>query len=148
MKKYVSLVSVIFLFLFVIMYIFRLHLYKVQNLVSENIDINEQLTQQQESDNSINTSQNYDVEIEDDALTFYGDDGSIIVYSFENDRLDSVVQLFTTEDEKTTEYIKNVFKAQVGDGVIESVEAKENLVSVKYDMEHFKEYENYTKIQI
>ena len=114
--------------------------------VEENISKNNSSTQT--SGESFSNLLGYDVEITEDTLVFTSPDGVVIVYSFDNDHLVSIVQMITANDNETAEYIKQTFEEQITQGVIESAQVKDNIVSLKYNMEYFAEYENYTKDEI
>lgn len=146
MKKNFKLMYCVAIVIAIIIFFLIVLLFQDDDFTEENVSENEELNQV--SGESFSNLLGYDVEITEDTLTFSSPDGVVVVYSFENDHLIDIVQVITADTAEAAEYTGDIFKEQVSEGLIENVQVKENIVSIKYNMEYFEEYKNYTKDEI
>lgn len=106
-----------------------------------------QLNASQSSMQDDNTE--YDVNIDDETITFTTKDGSSsIIYIFENNHLDNVLQIIAAESASAAEYLKNQYEKEIGNGIIDRVVVSDNMISIRYAQDYFKEYRDYTKSEI
>lgn len=150
-KNIISFVLIIIAFVIVSFSYISLQSYrekKASEKVSEKVSSTIEMKKNQGSGNAIENPSEYEVIVDDETITFHGKDGSMIIYTFENDHLANVIGVYVAKNENAAEYLKKTFQMQVGDGVLKKVEREGSLVSVTYDMEYFKEYTKYTKEEI
>ena len=95
-----------------------------------------------------NSSEEYDVYLYEDSITFQGENGSAIIYTFENDHLANVLFVITLASEEEAEHVKNEYQKEVGEGMIDRVVSMNNVVSVRYDPKYFESYQNMTRAEI
>ena len=90
----------------------------------------------------------YNVSVYDDQIIFSDGNGNSIVYSFSDDHLTNVQEILVLSNASEVAEVKAYYEAKIKDGEIERVVAEWNVVSVKYNIDYFGEYKNYTKDEI
>lgn len=90
----------------------------------------------------------YNVSVYDDQIIFSNRNGNSIVYSFSDNHLTNVQEIFVLSNASEVDEVKAYYEAKIKDGEIERVVAEGNVVSVKYNIDYFGEYKNYTKNEI
>lgn len=86
----------------------------------------------------------YDVTIDDETIIFSDENGGMIIYVFDNDRLYSVQQVITVDNKNEAEVLKNSFNSQVQNGEIEKITVNDTTISIVYNLDLFSEYKDYT----
>lgn len=99
-------------------------------------------------ESALEGEKNYDIYVTDTEITFYDLNGNSIIYTFEDDRLKSVFNVYNALNEVEAKKIAAYFTAQIGNGEILKVDHVDNVVSVQMDINYFSEYKDYTKKQI
>lgn len=90
----------------------------------------------------------YTAMVTDTTITFYDESGNSIVYTFDNDRLVSVFNVYTTKSEAEAKRFASRYKRQIGNGEISDVYYNGKVVSVEMDMNYFAEYKDYSMKEI
>lgn len=94
------------------------------------------------------TSGKYKIDVYDDEIDFIDDNGNTIIYAFSDDRLSAVMEILILNNNEDAEVVKEFYELKIPSGEIERVVRDENMISVKYNIEYFEEYMNYTKDEL
>lgn len=115
-------------------------------LIIESGDISFEQALSEESINLSGEKKNeYDVLVDEDTITFYDKDGNSIIYVFENDRLENVLNVYYLKSKEEAKLVEAYYNSMINNGKIKRVVSNENIVSVVLDMEQFSEYKDYSK---
>lgn len=90
----------------------------------------------------------YNVSVYDDQITFSDGNGNSIVYSFSDNHLTNVQEILVLNNASEVDEVKAYYEAKIKDGEIERVISDGNVISVKYNIDYFGEYKDYTKDEI
>ena len=84
----------------------------------------------------------------DDEIDFIDDNGNTIMYLFSDDRLSAVMEILVLDNKDDADAVKAFYELKIPSGEVERVVQEDTMVSVKYNIEYFEEYMNYTKDEI
>ena len=90
----------------------------------------------------------YRIDVYDDEIDFIDDNGNTIMYLFSDDRLSAVMEILVLDNKDDADVVKAFYELKIPSGEVERVVQEDTMVSVKYNIEYFEEYKNYTKDEI
>lgn len=101
-----------------------------------------------ENINNSGDTKEFDVVVSENNLTFTDENGNMIVYIFNEDRLENVLLVINASSENEALILKDFYSKQIDEGIFERVISEGNVVSIRYNMSLFEEYKDYTKDEI
>lgn len=97
---------------------------------------------------NLNSSEDFQVYLNDDCIYFYDEKGNALIYNFSGDKISEAFMLIAVSSLDEAEIVKQFYFDSFDSGDIEEIIAEENLVTVVYNDTYLKRLEIYTKKDI